>query len=76
MIPMHKVLIVMGESKNLDSFQMFILRSTESVRSGMEILNKFARETHTLFVISDDGRLLGTVTDGDIRRALLNNISL
>lgn len=32
--------------------------------------------SHILMVIDDNGRLLGTVTDGDVRRAFLRSVSL
>ena len=43
----------------------------------MEKLNSFsANESLTLFVINDEFQLVGTITDGDIRRSLINNISI
>ena len=39
-------------------------------------LNELSGSTMTLFAIDDDGRVTGTVTDGDIRRALLSGASL
>lgn len=42
-----------------------------------DALSKLERATHKiLFVVTDTGVLIGTVTDGDIRRAILKRISL
>jgi dTDP-glucose pyrophosphorylase len=40
----------------------------------MEVLNRGAAEI--VFATTEEGRLLGTVTDGDIRRAILGGVSL
>lgn len=42
----------------------------------LEALNRLSGETMTLFVVDSEGRLLGSLTDGDIRRALLAGHSL
>ncbi len=41
------------------------------MRDCLVALNRLSGETMTLFVIDDEGRLCGTMTDGDIRRALI-----
>ena len=43
-------------------------------RSALRQLNQLA--TPTLFVVDDAGRLIGTLTDSDMRRGLLKDISL
>lgn len=44
----------------------------QSIRQGMELLDKVGKEAlDVLFVIDAEGRLLGTLSDGDIRRGLL-----
>lgn len=42
----------------------------------LEALNSLSGETMTLFVVDGAGRLLGSLTDGDIRRALLSGKEL
>lgn len=42
-----------------------------SVKETLSALNALSGDVMTLFVIEADGRPLGTVTDGDIRRALI-----
>lgn len=47
-----------------------------SVREAMRYLNDLSGDSMTLFVIDDCDRVLGSVTDGDIRRILINGGSL
>jgi CBS domain-containing protein len=49
-------------------------RPTDSIRAVLERINASAH----LFqlVVDDEGRLLGTITDGDVRRAMLRGLSL
>ena len=44
----------------------------QSIRQGMELLDKVGKDAlDILFVIDAEDRLLGTLSDGDIRRGLL-----
>lgn len=45
-----------------------------SVKEALKLLNKSKSEV--LLVVDENNRLIGTVTDGDVRRALLENVSL
>jgi len=47
----------------------------ETISLALEKLNKL-EEKLTLFVLNDDQQVIGTVTDGDIRRGLLNHFTL
>ena len=42
-----------------------------TVRDAMKSINELSGESMTLFVLSDTGGILGSVTDGDIRRTLI-----
>lgn len=42
-----------------------------TILEALKALNGLSGETMTLFVTDDDGRMRGTLTDGDIRRALI-----
>ena len=42
-----------------------------TVRDAMKTLNNLSGDSMTLFVMEDGNRMIGTVTDGDIRRALI-----
>lgn len=46
------------------------LPPTASIRDALEALNQSGRML-TLFIVDEQRRLLGTVTDGDVRRAML-----
>ena len=47
-----------------------------TVREALQALNALSGESMTLFALDGDGRLSGTVTDGDIRRALISGSGL
>lgn len=47
-----------------------------TVKDALSALNNLSGERMTLFVVDNSGKLKGTVTDGDIRRALLSGSSL
>ncbi len=42
-----------------------------NVRDALAAINRLSGESMTLFAIDDAGNLVGTVTDGDVRRALI-----
>jgi dTDP-glucose pyrophosphorylase len=52
---------------------IFISSDTTVIRA-MDVINRGAMRI--ALVIEEDGRLLGTVTDGDVRRAILRGVSL
>ncbi|MCH5229066.1 MAG: NTP transferase domain-containing protein [Muribaculaceae bacterium] len=43
----------------------------KTIRDAMRKINGISGESMTLFVINDSGKILGSITDGDIRRALI-----
>ena len=51
-----------------------ILEQTCTIREALKRINSLSG--HTLFVVDDNKRMVGTLTDGDIRRALLNEVKL
>jgi dTDP-glucose pyrophosphorylase len=50
------------------------LRAHDSIRRAIEVIDRGAKRI--ALVVDDDRRLLGTVTDGDIRRGILRHLSL
>lgn len=52
------------------------IATNASVRDALAALNALSGESMTLFAVGIDNRLEGTVTDGDIRRALISGSSL
>lgn len=51
-----------------------LISPTTPIINAIEIIDAVA--TGIVLVVDDDGRLLGTVTDGDIRRAILRGVRL
>ena len=49
-------------------------KESTSILEVLQIIDKSSKQL--AIVVDDNKRLLGTISDGDIRRALLNNISL
>ena len=47
-----------------------------SIRDAIKALNVQPNNVFTLFVVDSVGRLMGTVTDGDIRRCIVKGSSL
>ncbi|UXX80602.1 nucleotidyltransferase family protein [Reichenbachiella carrageenanivorans] len=52
----------------------YLIPNTSSVREALQRLNM--SDSQTIFVIRQDQQLLGSITDGDIRRGLLGGIEL
>lgn len=53
-----------------------LISEDATIVEALEALNRLSGETMTLFAVDSDGRLAGSLTDGDIRRALLSGHSL
>ncbi len=53
-----------------------LINVKRSLYEALEKLNFLSGGTMTLFAVDDDGHLIGSLTDGDVRRALLSGISL
>jgi len=58
-------------SKN---WEKVVLSPEHSVRDALAVINEEA--LRVCLVVDQEQHLLGVVTDGDIRRAILNNVSL
>ncbi len=56
------------------NFEETVVSETATLRTAMEVLDRGSLEI--VLVVSPDGTLLGTLTDGDIRRAILSGVSL
>ncbi len=52
-----------------------IINQHQPLRSALIMLNELGEDL-TLFVVDNDGRLIGTLTDGDTRRGLLNGLGV
>ena len=58
------------------NFSHYLIRSNQSVKEALIALNRLSADTLTLFVVDPEGKMTGTVTDGDIRRKLIDGICL
>lgn len=56
--------------------ELHTINSGVSIRKALESLNRLSGDVMTLFVVDDDDRMVGTLTDGDVRRGLIagNNL--
>ena len=53
-----------------------VLPETASAKDALRLINELAQPGLTIFVTTADGAVAGTITDGDIRRGLLRDVSL
>ena len=61
------------DMNNLDSH---IISRNTTLKDALIMLNQLGRESLTLFVVDSNNTMIGTLTDGDIRRKLVEGISL
>lgn len=54
----------------MEKFDKYLIQENTNVREALVQLDKLAADA-TLFVISEDRKLIGSITDGDVRRALI-----
>tara|TARA_B100000927_G_scaffold213923_1_gene174337 strand:+ start:4372 stop:5418 length:1047 start_codon:yes stop_codon:yes gene_type:complete len=57
------------------SFKKHFIASNSTVKDALELLSKVGHET-ILFSVNDNGQLIGSITDGDVRRGLLKGLSI
>lgn len=58
----------------MDRWEKTILKPTDSIKRAIKVLDDGGMRI--ALVLDDDRKLKGTITDGDVRRALLNHCSL
>lgn len=58
----------------MNGWRNVTLKQTDTMRSAIEVLNK--ESLRIVLVVDKEGRLLGTVTDGDVRRGLLKHLTM
>ena len=54
----------------------YTIRQDESIRDALVMLDESTHDWQTLFVVDEDERMVGTATDGDIRRGLIRGVEL
>jgi len=58
----------------MKNYKKILLKPTSTIKEALQIIDKGAIQI--ALVVDEKEKLLGTLTDGDIRRGLLNNLSL
>ncbi len=56
--------------------QQYIVRANFSIKEALVSLNNIAHDVLTLFVVDETNRMVGTLSDGDIRRGLISGAQL
>ncbi len=59
----------------MNDFTKHLLQEGSNVRNALERLNELALDA-ILFIVDGDGRLLGSLTDGDLRRGFIKGLDL
>ena len=57
------------------NYTQHILINTSSIKDALIRLNVLAKDA-ILFIVDDSGKLQGSLTDGDVRRGLLNGVKI
>lgn len=60
----------------MDANSKYIINESLNVGEALLSLNRLSNDILTLFVVDAQGRMVGSLTDGDIRRSLINGITL
>lgn len=60
----------------MNDIEKYIINEDRIVLDALRALNSLHSEAMTLFVVNNDKEMVGTITDGDIRRALTSGISI
>ncbi|MFK7779724.1 MAG: nucleotidyltransferase family protein [Candidatus Gracilibacteria bacterium] len=58
----------------MKNYKDILLKPTSTIKEALQIIDSGAMKI--ALVVDEDEKLIGTLTDGDIRRGLLNNLSL
>lgn len=56
--------------------QKYIISETSTIKDALVSLNNIAHDTLSLLVVNADGQMVGSLTDGDIRRGLISGAQL
>ena len=57
------------------TFRKHLINSNSKIKNALELLSKIGLDT-ILFAINEKNQLIGSITDGDIRRGLLKGLSI
>lgn len=56
-------------------YKEHLIKSGTSIKEALKVLDKLARDSIS-FVVDEEDKLIGSLTDGDVRRGLINDVSL
>ena len=59
----------------MENFSKYLIKNNSTVKSTLQSLSNVGHDT-ILFVVNDKNQLLGSITDGDIRRGLLSGLKI
>ena len=60
----------------MENYQKHLILDTATIAQALIALNDLSNDVLTLFVLDTDNKMVGTLTDGDIRRALISGAKL
>jgi dTDP-glucose pyrophosphorylase len=60
----------------MSDFERYLLPETATIKDALVALDKNSDDVLTLFIVDKVGKMLGTLTDGDVRRGLIQGIDL
>ncbi len=60
----------------MTDFNKYIFPETGTAREALQLINKIGIPNMAVFIVNENQQLVGSLTDGDIRRGLLNGITI
>ena len=60
----------------MQNISYYIISDSSPIREALQLLNEVHSRSMTLLVVNDGDSMIGTLTDGDIRRALISGFDL
>ena len=68
--------LLKAKKTEIDALRRHIISEQAPLPDALKALNALSGDTMTLFVVDKEGKLTGSLTDGDVRRALISGIGL
>lgn len=60
----------------MGNFERYILTDEATIKDALVALNNLSSDTQVLFVVNENEELIGTLTDGDVRRGLIKGFGI
>ena len=58
----------------MKDFKRYLLSDTATIKDALIALNSLSADIQTLFVVNTEEQMIGSLTDGDVRRGLIKNL--